>query len=261
MVPKITPISVTIKTLRVDDKKITSGLFQQFETGCLLTDIGIHEYIEDKTDPFTIIGRHTYKVPEEELEKCPFIYSIKGEIRISTVAQLKMTITSTLNTLKDQLFHLDRNLADAISALSRNSLAGINLLARHQLLDGPREDYPPFYEWNPSYVDEQPIPVPFNEIQQKILKNYQEAFTATDVMPWSVHMGDTQDSKKEQLCKAEASMKDSGAIDQVHKWFELNERLILAELEEDESRYENFVGKLEGLIEQVYQSPKLYIGV
>jgi hypothetical protein len=99
----IIPLGVIINALRIDNNKITPALFQQFEVGCLLDDIGwpgfLHGDIEFFTTPFTNLGRHTYKIANEDQKNVPFLYCVNNEVKVSTISALKFKTSVLLNEL------------------------------------------------------------------------------------------------------------------------------------------------------------------
>lgn len=264
----IKPLNVTISALRVDEKKITPALFQQFENGCLLSDIGWPgiKYGEDElySTPFTILGRHSYKVDDSYQRKVPFLYCVKHEIRVSTLSYLRDQSERELERIRSELIGDTQKLFDTSGLIAKKPMEGIARLADHNLTGGrPFKDSKAFFQWKPKLINSDPFSVAFNPIEVKLLADYG---AATNKLIWvkcnsSNSHERAEEEKAQKIESLKLSIKDSKVDTLVQRWFSLNADLMANELAVVAALIKRYEAHLIELENEIMESPKVYIGV
>lgn len=263
----IKPLNVTICALRVDEKKITPALFQQFENGCLLSDIG-WPGIKDGEDelystPFAILGRHSYKVDDSYQRKVPFLYCVKHEIRVSTLSYLRDQSARKLERIRSELIGDTQKLSDTSGLISKKPIDGIARLADHGLTGGwPFNDSRAFFHWKPKLINSDPFSVAFNPIQVKMLADYGAASKQLIAVNWnsSDSYAQAEEEKAQKIESLKLSIKDSKVDTLVQRWFSLNADLMANELAEVAALIKRYEAHLIELENEIMESPKVQSG-
>lgn len=264
----IKPLNVTICSLRVDEKKITPALFQQFENGCLLSDIGWPGimYGEDElySTPFTILGRHSYKVDDVNQRKVPFLYCVKHEIRVTTLRNLRDQSERKLERIRSELIGDTQKLWDISILIAKKPMDGIARLADHNLTGGwPFDDSEAFYQWKPKLINSDLFSVAFNPIQVKLLADYGAASNQIIAINWNSSDSHerAEEEKAQKIESLKLSIKDSKVDTLVQRWFSLNADLMANDLAEVAALIKRYEAHLIELENEIMESPKVYIGV
>lgn len=265
----IKPLGVTINALRIDNSKITASLFQQFEMGCLLDDIGWPGFLHGKEEffatPFLILGRHTYKVSEEDTLKVPFIYSFSNEVKVSNINDLTNNFVQLLEQLRTKLIAKPNKLSKIVSIIEDKPAEVFKLLASENLLGCQNffDSSKAFYKWQPIFLEAETHAVAFNSIHLKILDDYCKTEARLISSSWvdDDTYFDSAEEKAKDLEALEHSIKETKLDVLVQRWFGLNANIITEELKLAEALYDSYEAQFEQFLQQIKSSPKVYIGV
>jgi hypothetical protein len=269
---KLFPINITINALRIDKNKVSAGLFSQFEEQCLLKVIGWPAVLYDESideekcyiDEFIIIGRHSYKVTPEDMKQTPFLFLVNNEIFKSSLQVLLDNGQNHLESLKTGYQKPIERLNHCLGLVKQDPIKGIEMLSKYDLLGYLYTDEA-FYDWQPVFMDDNDlVPVAFNAIQKKVLKDYAEASSRLDVSAWNEsaeNIASKQSEKQKSIKLLENSIKDTKTVELVVQWFTFNEELLKEELGCAEALYQQYDDHLSQLKQQILSSPKVYVGV
>lgn len=266
----VTPINLTIHALRIDNKKVSTGLFSQFNERPLLSNIGWPDifYEEDPVPgsrslkSFTIIGRHSYKVTPEEENATPFLYCINHEISKSTLEDLLDEGRRQLEALHSNYVKPIKRYIEIAEELRADPVSGIRQLAeKHKLSNDSFSD--PFFDWEPSFLDQAPYAVVINGIQKKVMSDYEEVATRLLVTDWKedVLHRELKEERQRTIKQLEGSINEHKVDTLILQWFSLNQELLEKEYTEAKAFYKEHEADLARMEGQVLSSPKVYIGV
>ncbi len=264
----IKQLGVKIHVLRIDNKKVTASLFKQFDEGRLLNDIAWPGYLfgndEMYARPFEILGRYSFKLSDLKKQSIPFIYSVNNEIKISTLSSFKEDADELLQELKVEMLDFIECLNEVTSLVEGYANKAIKCLVESDLLGGSfSEKKTPFYEWEPRFIDAAPHPVLFNSIQKKVLKDYCAVNKRLVCSSWendgSQELAEAQKSLK--IENFERCIRETKTDVQIKNWFELNREFISQEYSVAQTLYKRYESHIEELVEQILDSPKIYLEI
>lgn len=115
----------------------------------------------------------------------------------------------------------------------------------------------------PRFIDAAPHPVLFNSIQKKVLKDYCAVNKRLVCSSWendgSQELAEAQNSLK--IENFERCIRETKTDVQIKNWFELNRGFISQEYSVAQTLYKRYESHIEELVEQILDSPKIYLEI
>jgi hypothetical protein len=118
----ISDLSLTVNAIRIDGKKLTKSIYDQFKNRHLFKS----KYFEnlrpaDYQKDFAIIARHNYQI-KENYGNFHFLYHIKDEIYVDNIHPNQNTILNRLSDIKK-----DITLSESKLEIAKNICTGANI--------------------------------------------------------------------------------------------------------------------------------------